>query len=231
MTDPIAQPTSAAPDAGSTLSAVLRVAAVIGIIVVAVVALGQAMRFLDSLDTSQAAMLKWGTVALLICAYALLLAVPFVPGVEIGLALLIALGPGIIPWVYAATVFGLCLAFLLGWWSELATLERVLRQLKLRRAADRIRTLAKTERSERLEMLSPALARPHSGWIRRMRYLFVAGLLNLPGNSVVGGGGGIMLLAGMSGLFRPVPTAATVALAVSPVPLAVWWFGTSILGA
>ena len=59
----------------------------------------------------------------------------------------------------------------------------------------------------------------------RRRYLALALAVNVPGNSIIGGGGGIMLLAGMSGLFAPVPTALAVILAVSPVPLAVALFG------
>jgi len=39
---------------------------------------------------------------------------------------------------------------------------------------------------------------------------------------VVGGGGGLLLLAGMSRLFRAGPVALTLALAVAPVPLVVW---------
>jgi hypothetical protein len=42
---------------------------------------------------------------------------------------------------------------------------------------------------------------------------------NLPGNTLLGGGGGIALAAGMSGLYRPVAYLATVVLAVAPVPL------------
>ena len=43
--------------------------------------------------------------------------------------------------------------------------------------------------------------------------------LHIPGNALVGGGGGIALLAGLSGLFAPLPTILAFAVAVSPVPL------------
>lgn len=47
-------------------------------------------------------------------AYILLMALPFVPGVEIGLALMMILGPEIVPLVYGCTLTSLCLAFLVG---------------------------------------------------------------------------------------------------------------------
>jgi hypothetical protein len=49
--------------------------------------------------------------------------------------------------------------------------------------------------------------------------------VNTPGNAVIGGGGGIMLLAGLSGIFAPLPTALSIMIAVSPVPLAVALLG------
>ena len=49
--------------------------------------------------------------------------------------------------------------------------------------------------------------------------------MNVPGNAVIGGGGGIMMMAGLSGIFAPLPTVLAVMLAVSPVPLAVMLFG------
>jgi hypothetical protein len=53
----------------------------------------------------------------------------------------------------------------------------------------------------------------------RHRYLALAFALNLPGNSLIGGGGGIALSAGMSGLYPMPAYLASVAVAVAPVPL------------
>ena len=47
----------------------------------------------------------------------------------------------------------------------------------------------------------------------RYRYVALALAVNTPGNSVIGGGGGIMIMAGLSGIFSPLSTFATVALA------------------
>jgi hypothetical protein len=52
--------------------------------------------------------------------------------------------------------------------------------------------------------------------------------VNTPGNSIIGGGGGIMIIAGLSGIFTPLSTFLTVILAVSPVPLAVIFLGLQL---
>jgi hypothetical protein len=63
--------------------------------------------------------------------------------------------------------------------------------------------------------------------VSRCRYLLVALLVNLPGNALLGCGGGIALSPGLSRVFQPAAMVATLAVAVSPVPLAVWTFGLS----
>ena len=47
----------------------------------------------------------------------------------------------------------------------------------------------------------------------------------MPGSGLIGGGGGICLLAGLTGVFAPRATFLTLALAVAPVPLLVWMTG------
>ena len=47
-------------------------------------------------------------------AFVILLAIPFVPGAEIGLTLLAVFGAAIAPLVYGATVLALVIAFLIG---------------------------------------------------------------------------------------------------------------------
>jgi hypothetical protein len=59
----------------------------------------------------------------------------------------------------------------------------------------------------------------------RHRYVALALAVNVPGNSVIGGGGGIMLMAGLSGIFAPLPTLLAIAVAVSPVPLVILLLG------
>jgi len=62
----------------------------------------------------------------------------------------------------------------------------------------------------------------------RYRYVALAVAVNTPGNSIIGVGGGIMLMAGLSGIFSPLATVATIAVAVSSVPLAMAVFGLRI---
>ena len=54
---------------------------------------------------------------------------------------------------------------------------------------------------------------------RHRRYLGLALVFNLPGNSIFGGGGGIAMLSGASELFRWRAFLLTVMLATSPVPV------------
>ena len=164
-------------------------------------------------------------IVLLLCLYALLIAIPFVPGVEIGLSLLAIDGARIAPFVYLATVLGLMIAFTAGYRLRNAWLAQRLEGLRLRRAAALLRDTADLTPEGRLDRLRarlPGWAAPIAG---RFRYLGLALLINLPGSSLLGGGGGICMLAGISRMFRPSAILLTIALAVAPVPLVVWWMG------
>ena len=63
----------------------------------------------------------------------------------------------------------------------------------------------------------------------RFRYVTVALAINTPGNIAVGGGGGIMLVAGLSRLFSIPAMLLVIALATAPVPLAVWVWGVDVV--
>jgi hypothetical protein len=56
-------------------------------------------------------------------------------------------------------------------------------------------------------------------FLSKYRYLTIALLFNLPGNYLIGGGGGISLACGISRRFSWKWFLLTVVLAVSPVPL------------
>ncbi len=170
-----------------------------------------------------------GMLVALLLVYVLLIAVPFVPGIEIGLMLLAVEGAWIAPWLYLATIAGLLLAYGAGEWVPYARLHRILADLHMRRACALLEHVHPLSREERVMLLrdnAPKWLRP---FISRYRYLFVAAVINLPGNAVIGGGGGILFLTGLSRLFRPAAVALTLALAVMPVPLAVWVFGIDII--
>jgi len=168
--------------------------------------------------------LRIGMLVAFLLAYALLIAVPFVPGVEIGLTLMVIEGPWIAPLIYGSTVAGLSLAYAVGEWVPYARLHRVFDDLRLKKACRLLEAVQPLSRTERLE----ALRARAPGWLRplatRYRYVLLGLLVNLPGNAVLGGGGGILFTAGLSRLFLPVQTVVTILVAVAPVPLAVWLF-------
>ena len=158
-------------------------------------------------------------------AYIGLLAMPFVPGAEIGLALLTAFGADIAPLVYGATVLGMLLAFTCGRFLPVSLLGGAFSLLRLSRAAALIRKAAPLSQEDRLSMLLDGAPPRIVALALRHRYIALALLINLPGNALIGGGGGIMLMAGLSGIFAPLPTILTVLLAVCPVPLTILLLG------
>jgi len=162
--------------------------------------------------------------------YIIFTAIPFVPGVEIGLGMILILGAKICFLVYVSTVIALTLAYLAGRLipAEIgAQAFGFIGLTKAQRLMERLAPLSAHERVDFLLNSSPAKPVPY---LVRYRYLALAVLFNLPGNTLIGGGGGIALLAGMTRLF-PFPLfLLTIAVAVSPVPLIIsltglepWW--------
>ncbi|MEL6574177.1 MAG: hypothetical protein AAFQ64_21230 [Pseudomonadota bacterium] len=158
-------------------------------------------------------------------AYVGLLAMPFVPGAEIGIALLAAFGAAIAPLIYVCTVAAMMLAFTIGRFLPINSLERLFRALRLVRAADLVAKAAPLSKEDRLAMLLEGQSKRAVSMAVRYRYVAMAFAVNMPGNSLIGGGGGIMIIAGLSGIFSPISTFLTVMIAVSPVPLAVLFLG------
>lgn len=158
-------------------------------------------------------------------AYIGLLAIPFVPGAEIGIALLAGFGAAIAPLIYVCTIAAMMLAFMIGRFLPIDLLEQLLRVLRLRRAADLVARAAPLSKDERVAMLLQGQSKPVLHLALRYRYVAMAAAVNMPGNAIIGGGGGIMMMAGLSGIFTPVATFLTVIIAVSPVPLAVVFLG------
>ncbi|OIP85636.1 MAG: hypothetical protein AUK37_04055 [Rhodobacterales bacterium CG2_30_65_12] len=216
MTDRRADP---APASGALWRNLLRLCIVAALALGLHLAVGWARARVGE-DSAASALMPALLVGLLML-YALLIALPFVPGVEIGLALMAMQGPWIAPWIYLATLAGLGLAFAAGACLPYTPLRRVLADLRLTRVCQLIDRLEKLDRSARLALVAASAPR-WLGPLTRFRHLVLALLVNLPGNSVLGGGGGLLLLAGFSRLFSPLATLATLALAVAPVPLLVW---------
>lgn len=207
--------------AARTLARLLLVAAAVWV----------ALRMLDWVNTASDVMPGPGYFAILglaLVVYAVLLAIPFVPGIEAGIMILAMQGPSAAAPVYLATLAGLWLAYLAGRHLPMRWLAGTLADLGLGRAAALVGQLAPMRGPERLALLSDRLPGRWGPAALRWRFVILALVLNLPGNGVIGGGGGIMLAAGLTRLFRPAPTLATIALAVAPVPLLVWAFDLSL---
>ncbi len=165
-------------------------------------------------------------MAVLIAAiYLVASAVPFVPGAEIGLALIAVFGSRVALLVYSCMVGALLIAFLAGRYVPLRVLAAVLGYLGLDRARSELVRFSAMEPGGRLAALIEQSPRRWVPFLLKHRYLALAVMLNVPGNSLLGGGGGLSLLAGMSGLFGPAAFFVTILVAVAPIPLAVLLFG------
>ena len=158
-------------------------------------------------------------------AYVVLLALPFVPGAEIGIALLTSFGASIAPLVYAATVTAMMLAYVIGLVLPTTALVKLLTVLRMRKAADLIARAAALPPNQRIGMLLEEAPPNIVSLVLRRRYVALAIAVNVPGNAIIGGGGGIMMMAGLSGIFAPLPTLIAILIGVSPVPLVVFFFG------
>ena len=158
-------------------------------------------------------------------AYIVLMAIPFVPGVEIGLAIMMIFGPKVVPLVYSCTLVALCLAFLIGRFIPERSITRFLREVRLARAAIFLESFQGLDSEQRLSRLMEKSPRRLVPWFLRHRYLTLMVAINLPGNVILGGGGGLALMAGMSKLFPIHYYVFTVAIAISPIPLFLMIFG------
>jgi len=151
--------------------------------------------------------------------YVLLMATPFMPGIEVGLAVMLLLGGKSALLIYPCTLLALSLSFLAGRFVPLRQVRRLLAWLYLQRAAELVRQLEPLPPAERLRFLQRQAPRRIAPFLLRHRYLLIAVLINLPGNALLGGGGGIGLAAGMSRLIPFSRYLLILAVAVAPVPL------------
>ena len=187
------------------------------------------LAYLGATGSSELQAALAGMLVLTLIVYGVLIAIPFVPGVEIGVFLLITLGAPVAPYVYLATLTGLSASYLVGRFVPVSQMCRLLGGIGLHRACAFMLRVDALDQDKRLALIkdhAPAWIAPS---LLRYRYLVIALGLNLPGNALIGGGGGIALMAGLSRIFSPLATILTIAVAVSPVALAVYAFGTGIL--
>lgn len=158
-------------------------------------------------------------IGVALVAYVLAMAVPFVPGIEIGLALMMVLGDQGVLLVYAATQCALALSFVLGRWVPARLVGAAFRWLGMERAAGLLHSVAAMPRTQQSAYLARSSTGRWAGLLARHPDLALAVALNLPGNALIGGGGGIGMIAGMCRLFPTSRYLLVVALATSPVPV------------
>jgi hypothetical protein len=151
--------------------------------------------------------------------YILLMTLPFMPGIEIGLALMLFLGSKGVFLVYLCTLVALSISFSIGRKIPPKSFSKFLDWLHLKKAHDLVlemESLSLDERRTLLREKTPAKLAPH---LLKYRYLTIAALLNLPGNALIGGGGGIGLIVGMSGIITYPRYLLLITIAISPVPI------------
>jgi hypothetical protein len=170
--------------------------------------------------------LSWGRWALILAlpVYIVLMSLPFVPGLEIGLALLMVFGESVAIPVYLGTLMALSLSFYAGRSIPLRSLIRAMHIFRLLKAETLMLELQGVEREHLIDVLTGQAPNRIVPFLVRHRFMTLVLLLNLPGNALIGGGGGIGLIAGLSRLFSYRQFLFAIALAVAPVPV-LFYFG------
>ena len=194
---------------------------------VCLIVLGHYLSHLDVAairDTLAALREGMGMGALLVSALmlAVLLGLPFVPSVEMGLLMMTVFGREGAVAAWLATIAGLSLAHAAGRYMPPDRMIRWLERnglLAVDRAPGRSPMVDLLDRLH----LSERRGRRVAAFLLRRRYLLFAVLINMPGNSVLGGGGGIALISGFARLYRWPLFLLTAALASLPIPVAVFF--------
>jgi hypothetical protein len=158
----------------------------------------------------------------LISVYIALTAIPFIPGIEIGLGLIMTFGPPIVPLVYIATVLALTASYSVGRLVPEHWLAASFRRVGLFRAERMVTALSGLGTEDRVSYLASRAPRRWVPFLLRHRLLALALLINLPGSALIGGGGGICMAFGVSRLVTYPQFLLTTALATSPLPLAIF---------
>lgn len=141
------------------------------------------------------------------------------PGIEIGLALMFFLGNKGAVLVYLCTVIALLISFTIGRSTPPHLIIALLNWFHLDRASALVAQLGPLDHQQRLNLLYEKAPSRLVPFLLRHRYLAIVVILNLPGNALIGGGGGIGVIAGMSKIFPFYNFALIAAIAVAPVPL------------
>ena len=169
------------------------------------------------------------TITISSIIFAFLLAIPFVPGAEIGLTLIGMFGPKIVFLVYVSTLVGLLTSFIVGRLISLKALIKLFEDLHLHKPTQLLKRFEPMDMEERLTFLVSEAPNRLIPFFLRHRYLALAIMVNIPGNILIGGGGGIALMAGISRLYSLPGFLTTIAIGISPIPLAIFIFGNDFV--
>ena len=151
--------------------------------------------------------------------YVALMAIPFMPGAEIGISMILLFGSKICLLVYVCTVIALIPPYIIGRLISPKYCARMFGFVGLMAAQRLVEQIAPLSAEQRLAYLVERAPTRFGPFFVRHRFLTLAVLLNIPGNIVIGGGGGIALIAGMTRLYSLPTYLMTVSIAVAPVPL------------
>ena len=160
-----------------------------------------------------------------IAIFAIASALPFVPGAEIGFWLMFVFGSRMGLLVYVSMVAALLAAYMIGRLVPLSVTASAFKFFGFVRAHDLVMRFSSVTFAERPKLLLKGAPKRFVPFLVRHRYVALALLFNLPGNSLLGGGGGIALSAGLSRFFSFPGYVITVLLAVAPVPLLFMFIG------
>jgi hypothetical protein len=154
-------------------------------------------------------------------ALAILLGLPFVPSVEMGLMMMAVFGREGAVAAWLATIAGLSMAYAAGRYMPVDWVRHWLERHGLLKAGPEAGKPMLARFVDRTN-LTNTRGRRVAAYLLRHRYLLFAVLINTPGNSVLGGGGGIALMSGFARLYRWPRFLLTVALASLPIPILVF---------
>lgn len=121
------------------------------------------------------------------------------------------------------------LSFIAGRLIPLSALIQFAEDIKLDQTRKLLNDIEPLGKQERLTFLANKTPNRLLPVLLRYRYLALAVALNVPGNFLIGGGGGIALFAGISRLYSVPGFLITIAISVAPVPIAVLVFGAEFL--
>jgi hypothetical protein len=175
-------------------------------------------QFRFRIDPEYAGMIDAMIIAMVV-AYVFAMATPFIPGIEIGLALMLVLGSEGILLVYLATQLALAMSFLLGRAVPTHFVIALFRRLRLERARRLVEEINAAPLAKRTDVLAASVPTGGFGFLARHPFLALALILNVPGNALIGGAGGIGMIAGMSRAYPFPRYLLLVATATTPVPV------------